>query len=73
MRCTRVEPWVYGQVMVKFDTEKHPLPCPLICYMPCARDATRSTRSSDGLVFHRCDVHAADPISGTAMSDEVSS
>ena len=70
-KCGRVEPWVYGHIMVKFDTEKHPLPCPLLCYMPCSQDATWTARSPEGFVFHWCDKHAAEPICGAVVDGEV--
>lgn len=56
MRCTRVEPWVYGFVWVKFDTEREPVRCPLICYQTCTEDAVVD-EDMYGFTVHHCAKH----------------
>ena len=63
IRCNRVEAWVYGFVLVKFDTEHDPSKKALLSYRHCPGEATVSV-THDGMEFHWCAHHAKDPTCG---------
>lgn len=62
-RCGRVDLWVFGHYMVKFDTEKEPVKKALLGCRRCPNDSAIEI-PHDGCIFQWCLEHAADPTCG---------
>ncbi len=59
MRCVRVEMWLYGSYVVKYDNEKDPVRKPLMGMRHCPHEAT-TTVVRDGFIFYWCAGHASE-------------
>jgi len=67
VRCTRVELWIVGFRVVKFDGEKEPVKMPMHFYKPCIEEAVTTARNGLGHVFHWCAHHAKEPTCGATQ------